>query len=420
MMVFTSIYGVVDGYFVSNYAGKTQFAAINLILPFVMMVAAVGFMFGTGGSALVSKTLGEGDKKKANSLFSLIVYFTFGVGVALSIIAELALKRVALSLGADGEMLSFCVLYGRISFISMPFFMLQNVFQSFFVTAEKPNLGLYVTVAAGVTNMLLDFILVGLLHYGTAGAAAATAISEFIGGGVPLFYFFSKNKSTLRLGRADFDGRALIKSSTNGASEFFSNISMSLVNMVYNYQLIKYFGQDGIAAFGVIMYVNFMFLSIGIGYSVGVAPIVGFNYGAENYNEQKNIFKKSVYFYIVSGVAMLGVSLLLAGTVAKIFTGYDEGLCELTKRAFALFATSYLLAGFNIFASAYFTALNNGGASAVISVMRTFVFQIIAVLLLPVIFGIDSIWLSRTVGEVLSFAVAFGFLAALRKKYKYI
>ena len=420
MMMFTSIYGVVDGFFVSNYAGKTQFAAVNLILPFVMIVSTFGFMVGTGGTALVSKTMGEGNNKRANELFSFLVYFVLFFGIAVSIIAQIFLKRISLALGADSEMLGYCVIYGRISFISMPFFMLQNVFQSFFVTAEKPKLGLFVTVFAGVTNMLLDFVLVGVLSLGAKGAASATAISEFIGGGIPLVYFFSDNSSVLKLGKPVIDFKALLKTCTNGASELMTNFSLSLVNMVYNYQLIKYFKQNGVAAYGVIMYVNFLFLSIFIGYSIGVAPIIGFNYGAENHSELKNIFKKSISFYVASSVFLFALSMVLSSLIAQIFTGYDRELFELTKYAFRLFATSYLFAGYNIFASAFFTALNNGGVSATISFLRTLLFQIIAVLLLPQLFGINSIWISMTVAELCALIVSVIFIISNRKKYHYI
>ena len=420
MMVFTSIYGVVDGFFVSNYAGKTPFAAVNLILPFVMMIGSLGFMIGTGGSALVAKTLGEGNKKKANEQFSLLIYSVILFSIVLVIIAQLVLKRVSVLLGADEEMLEYCIAYGRIALCSMPFFMLQNVFQSFFVTAERPHLGLAVTVIAGVNNMVMDFLFVGVFKWGVVGAASATAVSELLGGGIPLIYFFAKNSTHLRLGRTHFDGKALLKACTNGSSELMTNISISFVNMIYNYQLIRYFGQDGIAAYGVIMYVNFIFISLFVGYSIGVAPIVSYSYGAENTAELKNIFKKSVVFFAAGGVFLLALALALSHLLAQLFTGYDDELFRLTRFAFRLFATSYLIAGFNIFGSAFFTALNNGAVSAAISFLRTLLFQIAAVLLLPAAFGINAIWLSMTAAEVCTLAVTLAFVITQRKKYQYM
>ena len=419
MMVFTSVYGVVDGFFVSNYAGKTPFAAVNLIMPFIMLIGTVGFMFGTGGSALVSKTLGEGDKKRANELFSMLVYTSFGLSLLLCIIAQLSLEKVSVLLGADDDMLVYCVKYGRISLLSMPFFTLQNVFQSFFVTAEKPRHGLAVTVMAGVTNMVLDYLLVGVLKLGVEGAAAATAVSEFLGGGLPIIYFCVSKTALIKLGKARFDMKALLKTCTNGASELMTNISMSLVNMVYNYQLIRFLGENGIAAYGVLMYVNFIFISIYIGYSIGVAPIIGYSFGAQNHGELKNIFKKSGLFIAGSGIALTGAAMLLSGTLANLFTGYDAELCHLTKHAFILFATSYLFAGFNIFGSAFFTALNNGAVSAAISFLRTLLFQITAVLLLPMLFGVDAIWLSMTVAELCTLIVTAIFTITKRKQYHY-
>ena len=420
MMIFTSIYGVVDGFFVSNYAGKTQFAAVNLIFPFIMLISAIGFMAGTGGSALVSKTLGEGDRKRANGLFSMIVYAVLILGIVFSLIAQLILKKIAVLLGADALMLKYCVIYGRISFISMPFFMLQNVFQSFFVTAQKPHFGLFVTVLAGVANMFLDFLFVGVFKWGVDGAAAATAVSEFIGGGVPLIYFFTKNTSLLRLGKAVIDFKALGKTCTNGASELMTNVSMSLVNMIYNKRLMSFFGQNGIAAYGVIMYVNLIFLSAFIGYSIGVAPIIGYNYGAKNDDELKNMFKKSIVTISFSAVLMFAAGQLLSPVISKIFTGYDAELYALTKHAFRLFATSYLICGFNIFGSAFFTALNNGGVSAIISFSRTLLFQIATVFLIPLIFGKNSIWLSITAAEAATLIVTITFLITNKKKYNYI
>ena len=419
MMIFTSIYSVVDGFFVSNYTGKTPFAALNLIYPLLMMLAVIGFMIGTGGSAVVSKALGEGKKDKANEYFSMLVYSAVIGGIIISIVGLLFLKQIAIALGADNEMLEYCVLYGRILLSSLPFFILQNVFQSFFVTAEKPTLGLLVTVGAGVTNIILDFLLVGVLKYGLAGAAFATAASQVIGGIAPIIYFSRKNSSLLKLTKCRFYGRVLLKTCTNGSSELMTNVSISLVNMLYNYQLMKIAGENGIAAYGVIMYVNFVFIAIFLGYSIGSAPIIGYNYGAENHKELKGLLKKSLIITAVSGVFLTAAALILASPLSKIFVGYDKELLDLTCNGFRLFSLSFLISGFNIFASSFFTALSNGFVSAAISFSRTLLFQIAAVLLLPLILGINGIWLAIVAAEALALIVSAVFLITKKKKYKY-
>ncbi len=421
MMIFTSIYGVVDGYFVSNYAGKDAFTAVNFIYPFIMILGAVGFMFGAGGSALISKTLGEGEDKKARKLFSLFVYISLAVGVVIAVLGIIFLEPIARLLGADGLLLENSVVYGRILLIGLPALMLQLEFQSYFVTAEKPVLGLGVTVAAGVTNMVMDAVLVMLLprEYKLAGAAIATVLSQLVGGIIPICYFIFNRKGTLYLTKTAFDGGALFKACTNGSSELLSNISMSLVAILYNSQLLAYEPTNGIAAYGVLMYVNFVFLATYIGYSVGTAPVIGYHYGAQNHDELKRILKKS--FVIIGGFSavMLTLSFFLARPLTMFFVGYDAELSELTMRAFTLFAGSFLFAGVGIFGSSFFTALNNGLVSAVVSFLRTLVFQVATVLLLPRAIGTDGIWISVVVAEALAFLVTLFFLAINKKKYHY-
>lgn len=419
MMIFTSIYGVVDGLFVSNYVGKTAFASVNLVMPLMMGVSALGFMIGTGGSAIVAKTLGEGDKEKANEYFSMLVYITFIGGVILSIGGMFLVRPVAILLGADGELLANCVLYGRICFISMPAFMLQNIFQSFFVTAEKPKLGLFVIIIAGVTNMVLDYLFIAVFHWGLAGAAIATVTGECIGGLFPILYFGRKNGSLLKLGKTHFNGSILLKTCTNGSSELMSNLSNSIVSSLYNLQLMKYAGENGVAAYGSIMYVNLIFIAIFLGYSVGSAPIVSFNYGASNTKELKNMFKKSLTLITIWGLSLVILSHLIASPLIKIFVGYDKELFELTKHGFLIYSFSYLINGFNIYASAFFTALNNGLISAVISFLRTLLFQLACILLLPLIFGLDGIWSAIIIAEVLTLCMTILFILTQRPKYQY-
>lgn len=419
MMIFTSIYSVVDGLFVSNFVGKTPFAAINLIMPILIILGALGFMIGTGGSAIVAKTLGEGDPVRANRYFSMLVYTTVVGGAVLAAAGELSLPLVSELLGAEGAMLQDCILYGRIILAALPAFMLQNVFQSFMITAEKSRLGLAVTVAAGLTNMVLDFVFIVPLGWGLAGAAIATAISQVIGGAVPIVYFARKNDSLLRLTKAKFEGRILLRTCTNGSSELMSNISASIVTMLYNFQLMRLAGEDGIAAYGVVMYVNFVFSAIFIGYSIGAAPVIGYHYGAQNHAELKNLFRRSLVLVVISGVAMTVLAELLAQPLTHVFVGYDAGLYALTVRGFMLYSISFLVSGVNIFGSAFFTALNNGLVSAAISFLRTLVFQVAAVLLLPLLLGIDGIWLAIVTAELLALAVTLVFLIVKRKQYHY-
>ncbi len=419
MMIFTSIYGVVDGLFVSNIVGKAEFTAVNFIMPVLMITGSVGFMFGAGGSALVSKTLGEGKREKANSMFSLLVYVSAGLGVVLAVAGFVLMPVIAAALGADGELLENCVIYGRIVVSAMPMFMLQMEFQSLFITAEKPKLGLAVTIASGVLNMILDALFMWVFNWGIAGAALATALSQVVGGGVPLVYFFRQNTSQLRLGKADFDLRAIGKACSNGSSEFVSQSSMSVVNMLYNSQLKHFAGDDGVAAYGVMMYVNLVFLAIFIGYSIGTAPVIGFHFGAQNTDELKSLRQKSFMIIGCVSIAMLAASQLFAAPLAGIFVGYDAELLKLTVRGFRIFSFSFLFAGVSIFGSSMFTALNNGLISALISFLRTLVFQISAVLLLPLILKVDGIWASVVVAELAAFMITIIFIIAKKKKYGY-
>ena len=420
MMIFTSIYGVVDGLFVSNYVGKTAFAAVNLVMPLLMMLSALGFMMGTGGSAIVAKTLGQGDKERANRYFSMMVYVTVVGGVVLTVLGLVFLRPIVTALGAEGEMIGECLIYRRISLASLTFFMVQNVFQSFFVAAEKPHLGLGVMVAAGVTNMVLDYLFIAILGWGIAGAAAATAAGETVGGIVPLIYFFRKNTSLLRLTKTKIKGKILLKACTNGSSELMTNLSMSLVNMLYNVQLMRLAGEDGVAAYGVIMYVNFIFLATFIGYSIGSAPIVGYHFGAQNHYELKNLFQKSMRLIGGWGGLLMLLAFALSGPLAQFFVGYDAELLAMTSHGLRLYALAFLVSGFNIYGSAFFTALNNGLVSAVISFLRTLVFQMAAVLILPRLLGLNGIWLAVLVAELLALGVTLQFFIRKKKVYHYL
>ena len=419
MMIFMSIYGVVDGFFVSNFVGETPFKAINLIYPFVMVLASFGFMFGTGGSALISKTLGEENPQKANQIFSMLTYISVGLGVVVGVGGIFLVEPLAKLLGAKDDLLSDSVLYGRILLAAMPAFMLQQEFQAFFITAERPKVGLFVTLAAGCTNMLLDFVFIAVFKWGLVGAAAATAGSQVVGGIVPIIYFLRKNKSLLRLGKPSFDGLALFKTCTNGSSEFFSNVSMSLVGLLYNWQLMRFEGDDGVAAYGVMMYIGWIFVSIFVGFSIGTAPLIGYNYGAKNKEELKNLFRKCLVVTLVLSVGMFVLSFALARPLAMIFVSYNDKILDMTVRGFKIFSFQFLFCGLAILGSGFFTALNNGLISAIISFLRTLVFQIGAVLLLPLIFGTDGIWASVIVAEFAAATLSIVFILANKKKYGY-
>ena len=420
MMIFTSIYGVVDGLFVSNLIGKTPFATINLIWPYLMGLTVVGFMIGSGGTALVSRSLGEGKKERANQEFSLLVYVTIAIGLVFTVLGLVTLRPVAILFGAKGELLDIAVRYGRIVALALMPFMLQTTFQTFFITAEKPKLGLLVTVLAGLTNMVLDALFIAVFRWGVEGAALATAMSQVVGGIVPLIYFACPNNSLLRLTKTRWNGRALWQTCTNGSSELMTNLSMSIVNALYNLQLLKLAGENGVAAYGVIMYANFIFVAIFVGYAIGSAPVVGYHFGADNTNELKNLFRKSLVLMGICGVVMLVLGVWLAGPLSRIFVGYDAELLALTTRGFRMYSLSFLLMGFNIFGSAFFTALSNGPVSAAISFLRTLLFQVAAIFLLPLVLpDADGVWLAVVAAEALALIVTAFFFVKLKSRYHY-
>lgn len=419
MMIFTSIYGVVDGLFLSNYAGKTAFAAVNFILPFLLVLGGVGFMFGTGGSALVSKTLGEGKEEKAKQIFSFLVFISVLTGIALSALGYTFLSPIAKGLGAQGTLLEDSLQYGRIYLLGIPATILQYEFQNLYVTANKPKLGLYSTIASGVCNIVLDFLFIAVFSWGLSGAAFATIISQWLGGLFPIVYFSRKNTSLLRFVKIKPDWKALFKICSNGFSELLNNISMSIVSMIFNAQLLKYAGNDGIAAYGVLMYINFLFISIFIGYTVGVSPMISYHYGAKNHAEIKSLLKKSYVLLGSFSLIMFLSSELLAKPISRLFVGYDATLYEITLRGFFLYSFAFLFIGFAIFASSFFTALNNGIISAFISFMRTIVLEITLVLLLPLFWGLDGIWLSVVLAECIAALLGAFFILIKRKKYQY-
>ena len=419
MMIFTSIYCVVDGFFISNFVGITPFAAINLIMPFTQILGCFGFMFGAGGSALVSATLGARQEERANRIFSMLTYIAVAVGAMLTGLGIVFIEPIAIWMGADAGMLPYCVTYGRILLIALPAFMLQNMFQSFLITAEKPTMGLVITVVAGVINIVLDALFIIVFKWDIVGAAVATAIAQCVGGIVPFVYFARKNTSLLKLGKTRFHGKALFDTCTNGLSELITNISMSVVSILYNFQLMKFAGENGVAAYSAVMYVSFIFVAVFWGYSIGVAPGIGFHHGAEDHDELKSLFRKSNVLIVSASVILAVAAFVLAEPLAKVFVSKDTVLLEMTVTAFRYYAVSVLFSGFSIFGSAFFTALNNGFVSAAISFLRTLIFQIAAVLILPFFFELDGVWYSLFVAEILATLVTFVFYRAKRSAYHY-
>lgn len=442
MMLFTSVYSIVDGFFVSNYVGKTAFAAVNLIMPYLIIQGCFGFMIGTGGSALVAKTLGEGKRELANRYFTMMVEFAVVLGVIVSAASVVFMRPIAVFLGAEGDMVKECVVYGVILSVFNTAFMLQFLFQSFFVVAEKPNLGFGITMAAGMTNIALDALLIAGFHWGVAGAAAATVIGQCVGGVLPLFYFGYAQREDAQASEGDFKRRAMRfvpvrntsllclaktkleigtfwKTCGNGSSELMANISASVIGMLYNFQLIKHAGENGIAAYGVVMYTQMIFFAIYFGFSIGTSPAVSYHYGAGNHGEMRNLLGKSMRLMLGVGILMMLIAQLCAPALSRIFVGYDGELLAMTKHAFMIFACAYPLSGMNIYASSFFTALNNGVVSAAISFLRTLVFQTSAVLILPMLFGIDGIWWAVVIAEVMAFVISAAFLIGMRGRYRY-
>lgn len=419
-LVFASIYGIVDGFFVSNFAGKTAFAAVNIILPFVNILTAAGIMVGTGGTAIVSKLRGEGDDDKANRAFSLVVYFAAILGTVLAILGTIFIPSVARALGAEGEMLQICILYGRLCMISAPAFVLQLAFQPFFPAAGKPKLGLWITVASGCANMILDALFIGVFGWGVTGAAVATNVSEYIGGLLPVFYFARKNPSFLKLGRTKLSWGTIGHTCLNGSSELVGEIAFSIVAMAYNWQLLRFLGADGVAAYGIIMYTGFIFGAVMFGFTMGASPLMSYQYGAQNRQEMRSLFRNCMKFMLVAGLLMFAAGELCARPLSFIFASYDAGLLNLSVHAYRIYSISFLLMGIPIYGSSLFTALGNGPVSAAISFLRSLVFETGAVILLPLLFGADAIWFAVIVAEFAASIVAFAFILKFNGRYGYL
>lgn len=419
MMVLTSIYGVVDGLFVSNVVGKNAFAAINLVMPVLMILGGFGTMFGTGGTALVSMTLGQKREELANKYFSMVIEVAAIVGAVLSVIGFILMPKIVALLGASDLIMEDAINYGRTAIIFLVALILQYAFQSFMTAAGKPKLGLYVTVAAGLTNAVLDAVFIYIFRWGVIGAALATGIGQTVGGVIPLIYFIRKNTSNLRIKATMIKMDAVIKSAFNGLSELMTSIASSIVSMVYNLQLMKYAGENGVASYGVLMYVQFIFIGILFGYTLGTTPIVGYHYGAGNKKELNNLLKRSLKLEYIGGVVLFIIAQLLAKPISFVFVGYDAELWALTIHAFRIFLFAFLLAGGNIFISSFFTALNNGPVSALVSTLRSLVFELSSVIILPLILGLNGIWGAVAVAELAATVVAWSLLIGFNKRYGY-
>ncbi len=420
MIICTSIYGIVDGFFISNFAGKEPFAAVNLIMPVIMAAGAIGFMVGTGGSAVVSTALGEGKKKEAGRYFSMLIYVAFIVGCVMAVIGFFTVRPVSVFLGATEGLIDYCVVYGRICFLFMPAFILQYALMSFFAVAEKPTLSLFVSIAAGIINGVLDYVFIDIFKWGVAGAALATGAGQIVGGIIPLIYFIYKKDLPINLVKTGFDFKVIKKAMGNGASEMVTNLATSVVSMVYNFQLMKMFGENGVAAYGIIMYESIIFMALFFGYSMGSAPIVSYHYGAANTDELKNLFRKSIVILFATGIVIFGLSELTAPLLVKIFAGKDKELFDVTLMGFRMYSISFIIMGFSVWGSSFFTALNNGVVSAVLSFLKTMVFEVASVIILPFILGKNGIWLSISLAELMALMLTAFFIVRNRKKYHYI
>lgn len=420
MILVTSLYSIVDGVFVSNFAGTTPFAALNLMWPAMQVVTVLGLMVGTGGSALVSKTKGEGDDKKADAIFSTLVRFTLILGVIMGALFFILTPQIARWLGAEGELLRQSIIYARICISVAPVFMIQMAFNSFFMAAEKPQLGTALSIASGITNIIVDAVLIVWLKMGIAGAAIGTASGMAVGGLYPIFYFSSKrNSSSLHLVKNTAEFRHVLKACSNGLSEYVGNIALSVVSICYNVQLMKYLGENGVSVYGILMYLGFAFASLFIGYNIMATPVIGYNYGAGNRPELKSLLNKSMGIVLTTGILLAGIVTALARPLATIFVSYDPELLDLAVRAIRIYFISFTICGINMFTSAWFTGLNNGIVSAVAAFTRTLVFELGAVFVIPALFGIDAIWAAVNVAEVLALILSAALILAFRRRYGY-
>lgn len=420
MMIFTSIYGMVDGFFISNIVGKTAFASVNLIIPFLQIIGGVGAMLGVGGSALVAKTLGEGDIPKARRYFTMMMYLMLGTSIFFTVVGIAVLRPVAYLFGATEAMIGDVMTYGTICLLFNTALQAQYTFQSYLIVAEKPKLALGVVIAAGVSNMILDYVLMAVIPMGIAGAAFATGLSQCVAGVIPFLWFLSKkNKSALRFTKTNFELKPMLLACGNGASEMMSSVSASITGILYNLQLMKYAGEDGVAAYGVVMYAAFVFLGVFNGYSQGSSPIMGYHYGAQNFKEMKNVLKRSLIMLGSAAAVLTALAMMLARPIASVFVGYDAELLDMTARAFMICATPFLVMWFNMYTSCFFTALNDGAVSAAISFMRALVLPVICIIVMPLIWELDGVWYSLAGSEILGVFVSLAFLLGKRKKYHY-
>lgn len=420
MMLISSIYGVVDGFFVSNYIGSNAFAAVNIVWPFEMILGSFGLMIGAGGSALVSKTMGEQKYDLANRYFSMLIIFVIIFGMFISILGIIFNPYIIHLLDLDQETINNCNIYANVLFIFLIFFMLQNIFQSFNIVASKPEMGIITMILSGITNILLDYIFIVILNMGIFGAALATGLSQFAGAIVPFIFFINKNSTLLRIKFVKIDFKIILKTSYNGISEMLSSISFSLVSILYNIILLSYIGINGVNAYGVILYISYIFISIYFGYSMGISPIISYNYGAKNKKELNNIFNISLVLICSVSILLTFIGYIFAKQLSSIFVNYDKELLNLTTHALHINVFSFLFCGYNIFASSLFTALNNGTVSLILSFLRSLIIQVVCILTIPILFGSEGIWFAGVVSDIISLIISIIFIFKYRNKYGYL
>lgn len=419
MLVFMSLYQMVDAVFVSKFVGENALSALNIVYPFPSIVIAVSIMLATGGSAIIARNMGEGKEKEAKENFSFIVLVGAVIGVAIATAGILFIEPLIYMLGATPSLYDYCYEYLFILVLSVPLSVFQMLFQSFFVTAGKPHLGLTLTVLGGVSNIVLDYVFIVLCGFGVSGAALATSIGYSIPGLFGLIYFAVSRKGTLYFVKPVFRWGVLFKCCINGSSEMVNNLAVAVTTFLFNVLMLKYEGEAGVAAITIVLYAQFLMTSAFMGFSSGIAPVVSFNYGSGNVRQLKKIFKISVWVIAVVSAAVFVIAETCSDVVIMVFTPAGSEVFGLTKYGFAIFSFSFLCTGMNIFASALFTAFSNGKISAILSFLRTFVFLTACLLFLPLFWGVDGIWLAVPVAEVMALFVSVYYLVRFKKVYQY-
>lgn len=404
MMVFMSLYTIVDGIFVSRFLGSNALSSLNIVYPVISVAIALSTMLGTGGSAIISKYLGEGKNERAREALTQFVVLTLLLSFVLLILSEMFLTPISRLLGASDVLLADCRLYLGASMLFAPACMLQAVFQSFLVTAGRPGLGLLLMTGAGICNMILDYVLIVPCQMGIAGAALATGIGQCIPAVCGLCFFLF-TRQDLRFCRFTFSAKEILDACYNGSSEMVSQLSNAVITFLFNIVMMSLAGEHGVAAITILLYGQFLFNAVYLGFSIGISPVIGFQYGAGDRTKLRKIYRISFLSVAISSVVIVAAAICFSPTIVAIFTK-DQRTFELASVGFRLFAVNFLFSGINITSSGFFTALSNGKVSALISFSRTLVFIVISLLILPRILGITGAWIAIPVAEFLTLLIS--------------